>query len=131
MNQQQILVLAYGSLMALIFAGTYVLGDDSWMVYLLFIPSFLILKSMSVSHDDTLERSSADRKASVRRVARIGLALVVVSIPAGLLVEALALNEPAKWLVVIAALFLVSLVDREYFGWTDPAESGGRRSTAD
>ena len=47
MKRNEIIWLAYAALMALALAGTYVLGDDSWMAYLLCIPAFLVLKAMA------------------------------------------------------------------------------------
>lgn len=142
--QQQILALAYGSLMALIFAGTYVLGDDSWMAYLLLVPGFLILKAMGAPHGESDEskvraegrRGSSDRAwgrrlRDLKRVGRVGLALVILSIPAALLAEALELNDLTIWLVLLPVLFLVSLVDREFFGWADSDDRRAGHSAVD
>lgn len=139
MNQQQILALAYGSLMALIFAGTYVLGDDSWMAYLLFIPGFLVLKAMGASdgsedlaegHGRSSDNAPETLLPSVKRLTRIVLALIVLSIPAALLMRAFDLNDPIMALVLIPVLLLGSLVDREYFGWSDPSDHAERSPTA-
>lgn len=142
--QQQILALAYGSLMALTFAGTYVLGKDSWMAYLLLIPGFLILKAMRAPYDESgnskvraegsrgsSDRASGRRLRDVKRVARIGFALVMLSIPAALLAEALELNDSTIWLVLLPVLFLVSLVDREFFGWADSDDRRAGHSAVD
>ena len=47
MEQNQLIWLAFASLMALALVGTYVLGDNSWMAYLLVVPALLILKAMA------------------------------------------------------------------------------------
>ena len=135
MVRHQLLALAYATLMILIFAGTYVLGEDSWMAYLLLVPGFLILKSMNTPQaesgplaartkilSESLMGGSGTRTQGVRRLARIGLAFLLLSVPAAMLIDALRLNDLTMWLVLMPVLFLVSLVDREYFGWTDPSE---------
>ena len=53
MKQHEIIIAAYGCLMALTFAGTYVLGDRSWMAYLLLVPAFMILKAIDAPRADT------------------------------------------------------------------------------
>jgi hypothetical protein len=48
MEHNQFIWLAFASLMAIALTGTYVLGDSSWMAYLLVIPALLILRAMAV-----------------------------------------------------------------------------------
>jgi hypothetical protein len=138
MKQHQILALAYGSLMALIFAGTYVL-EDYWMAYLLLLPSFLIFRAMGASPPGS-GRSSGSRRAAggsprrpwpqrtrgLRRVVRIGLTFAALTVSAALLLRAFGLADPVMSLVLIPLLLLGSLVDREYFGWSDPSEGSDR-----
>lgn len=139
MRRQRILALAYGSLMALIFAGTYVLGEDSWMAYLLFVPGFLILKAMAISDrpSDAVESAELSDPVSEThlsraiRAVRIVVAFLILGVPTALLVEALELDDWVIGLLLVPILLLVSLVDREFFGWTDPDDSGVRRSVAD
>lgn len=125
MRQHQLLALAYGSLMALILAGTYVL-DDSWMAYLLLVPAFLVFKAMGPS-ERSLHPKRAVRLPNVRRGVRIGLALAALTIPVALLMRALGVSDPIMSLVLIPVLLLASLVDREYFGWSAPGDR--RRSS--
>ena len=142
--QQRILALAYGSLMALIFAGSYMLGNDSWMAHLFLLPGFLILKAMGAPRGDSdgskiraeargrpSDRASGSCLRDVKRVARIVLALIVLSVPAALLADALELNDLTIWLVLFPVLFLASLVDREFFGWTDPDDRRAGHSAVD
>jgi len=137
MQREQVLALAYGSLMALIFAGTYVLGDDSWLAYLLFVPGFLILKAMAMSEgssdvigrDDKLsDPSSETRLHNAMRAVRVVVAFLVLGVPAALLIEALELEDWVMGFVLVPILLLVSLVDREFFGWKDPDGRSARRS---
>ncbi len=137
MVQSQVLALAYGSLMALAYVGLYVLGEDSWMAYLLFVPGLLILKAMNTPQagsagDDVGRTSFLAELAAVgaRRLTRIGLALVAVCILAGVLIEAIGLNDLTMALVFIPALLLVSLVDRDFFGWTDGDDRSSSASTS-
>jgi hypothetical protein len=139
MNGQRILALAYGSLMALIFAGTYVLGDDSWMAYLLFVPGFLILKAMAISDRSSEAIESAELSDPVSetrlphavRAVRVVVAFLVLGVPTALLVEALELDDWAIGVLLVPILLLGSLVDREFFGWTDSDDSGVSRSVVD
>ncbi len=48
------------------------------------------------------------------------MALVALSVPAALLIDVLGLNDLTMWVVAAPTLILVTLFDREYFGWTDP-----------
>lgn len=112
------LMLAYWCLSALILVGTSTLGEDSWMASLLVIPSLLILRAMGAL------RGRPSRRGAVRLL-RIGAALVVASVPAAFLYQALGSTELAMWIVFVPTLLLVSLVDREYFGWTDPDDCSG------
>lgn len=143
MKQHQVLALAYGSLMALIFAGTYVLEDDSWMAYLLLLPGFLIFKAMDApaagsdrsrgsrkASEDSTHSKGAMRMRGLGRGFRIGLALGALTIPAALLMRAFDLNDPIMYLVLIPILLLSSLVDREYFGWSVPSDRAEHRPTA-
>ena len=125
--------------MALVFAGTYVLDDDSWMAFLLLVPGFLILKSMGMPRADPHEsevRSGARGETQPRvtrrigRVTRVGAVFVALSLPAAALIEALDLNDLTMWLVLVPVLLIGSLADREYFGWTDPADDVKRPSTS-
>jgi hypothetical protein len=56
MEQNQLIWLAFASLMAIALAGTYVLGDNSWMAYLLLVPALLILRAMAVSRTTQVDR---------------------------------------------------------------------------
>jgi hypothetical protein len=56
MEQNQFIWLAFVSLMALALAGTYVLGDNSWMAYLLVIPALLILRAMATPRATQVDR---------------------------------------------------------------------------
>jgi len=56
MSKNEFMCLAYASLMGLALAGTYVLGDDSWMAYLLFVPAFLLLKAMDAPQENSSDR---------------------------------------------------------------------------
>lgn len=47
MEQDQLIWIAFATLMALALAGTYVLGENSWMAYLLVVPALLILRAMA------------------------------------------------------------------------------------
>jgi hypothetical protein len=119
--------LAFASLLALAFAGSYVLGSESWMAYLLIVPALLILrglKGMAVLAPST----GAHSPTSHRRLPslRVGAALVALSIPAALLINVLGLNDLTMWVVAAPTMILVTLFDREYFGWTDPT---GYKST--
>jgi len=55
-NQNQFIWLAFASLMAIALAGTYVLGDNSWMAYLLVVPALLILRAMAASRPTHVDR---------------------------------------------------------------------------
>lgn len=112
--ESKFLMLAYWSLSALILVGTSTLGENSWMASLLIVPSLLILRAMGAFHGPW----RPSRKGAVRLL-RIGAALVLASIPAAFIYQALGSTELAMCLVFIPTLLLVSLVDREYFGWTD------------
>jgi len=56
MEQSQFIWLAFASLMALALVGTYVLGDNSWMAYLLVVPALLILRAMGASRATQVDR---------------------------------------------------------------------------
>jgi hypothetical protein len=56
MEQNQLIWLAFASLMAMALAGTYVLGDNSWMAYLLVVPALLILGAMGASRATRVDR---------------------------------------------------------------------------
>jgi hypothetical protein len=56
MEQDQFIWLAFASLMAIALAGTYVLGDNSWMAYVLVVPALLILRAMAASRGTQAER---------------------------------------------------------------------------
>jgi hypothetical protein len=118
--------LSFASLMALAFAGTYVLGENSWMSYLLFIPALLLflgLRGLAVGEQRDAKAGAPLKPSShdvrVGRTVRIGLALVGLSIPAAVLITFLGLEDLTMWIVAIPTMVLVSLVDREYFGWAD------------
>jgi hypothetical protein len=124
--------VAFGSLMALVLAGTYVLGDDAWMSYLLFVPALLIflgLRAVTTEEESVGQGRAAGRGTLDRgRAVRLGLALVGVSVLVAVSVEALGLGDLTMWIVAVPAMVLVTLFDREYFGWTDPDDcSAGRR----
>lgn len=56
MGQNQLIWLAFASLMALALAGTYVLGDNSWMANLLIVPALLILRGMAAPRGTRVDR---------------------------------------------------------------------------
>jgi hypothetical protein len=56
MEQNQFIWLAFASLMAIALAGTYVLGDSSWMAYLLVVPALLILRAMAAPRGTRADR---------------------------------------------------------------------------
>jgi hypothetical protein len=56
MAQSQFIWLAFATLMALALAGTYVLGDNSWMAYLLVVPALLILRAMAAPRTPWIDR---------------------------------------------------------------------------
>ncbi len=56
MEQNQFIWLAFASLMAIALAGTYVLGDNSWMAYLLVVPALLILRAMAAPRATEVDR---------------------------------------------------------------------------
>ena len=56
MEQNQLIWLAFASLMAIALAGTYVLGDNSWMAYLLLVPALLILRAMAAPRATRVDR---------------------------------------------------------------------------
>jgi hypothetical protein len=56
MEQNQLIWLAFASLMALALAGTYVLGDNSWMANLLIVPALLILRAMAAPRGTRVDR---------------------------------------------------------------------------
>jgi hypothetical protein len=56
MEQNQFIWLAFASLMAIALAGTYVLGDNSWMAYLLVVPALLILRAMAAPRTTQVDR---------------------------------------------------------------------------
>ncbi len=56
MEHNQFIWLAFASLMAIALAGTYVLGDNSWMAYLLVVPALLILRAMAASRGTQADR---------------------------------------------------------------------------
>jgi len=56
MEQNQFIWLAFAALMAIALAGTYVLGDNSWMAYLLIVPALLILRAMASPRATQVDR---------------------------------------------------------------------------
>ena len=116
--------LAFASLLALAFAGSYVLGANSWMAYLLIVPAVLILRGLKGLSVLAAARTSEGVRppTSHRRLPsfRVGVALVALSVPAALLIEVLGLNDLTMWIVAAPTMILATLFDREYFGWTDP-----------
>jgi hypothetical protein len=59
MKQDRFIWLAFVVLMAMALAGTYVLGDNSGLAYLLLVPAFLILGAMGAAdRPDVAQRSS-------------------------------------------------------------------------
>lgn len=56
MEQAQLIWLAFASLMAIALTGTYVLGDNSWMAYLLLVPALLILRAMAAPRGTRVDR---------------------------------------------------------------------------
>jgi hypothetical protein len=56
MEQNQLIWLAFASLMAIALAGTYALGDNSWMAYLLVVPALLILRAMAAPRSTRVDR---------------------------------------------------------------------------
>jgi hypothetical protein len=56
MEQNQFIWLAFASLMAIALAGTYVLGANSWMAYLLVVPALLILRAMAAPRTTQVDR---------------------------------------------------------------------------
>jgi hypothetical protein len=56
MEQSQFIWLAFATLMALALTGTYVLGDNSWMAYLLVVPALLILRAMAAPRAPRIDR---------------------------------------------------------------------------
>lgn len=115
--------LAFASLLALAFAGSYVLGSNSWMAYLLIVPAVLILRGLkAVSALAAGSTSEAHPPTSHRRLPslKVGVALVALSAPAALLIDVLGLNDLTMWVVAAPTMILVTLFDREYFGWTNP-----------
>jgi hypothetical protein len=56
MEQNRLIWLAFASLMAIALAGTYVLGDNSWMAYLLLVPALLILRAMAAPRATQVDR---------------------------------------------------------------------------
>jgi hypothetical protein len=56
MEQNQLIWLAFAALMAIALAGTYVLGDNSWMAYLLLVPALLILRAMAGARATRVDR---------------------------------------------------------------------------
>ncbi len=116
-SSKRVLVPAYWSLSALILVGTCTLGEHSWIASLLVVPSLLILRAMGALHG--CWRPS---RRGIVRFLHIGAALVLASIPAAFLYRALGSTEFAMWIVFVPTMVLVSLVDREYFGWADPED---------
>jgi hypothetical protein len=56
MEQSQFIWLAFATLMAIALAGTYVLGENSWMAYVLIVPALLILRAMATQRATRLDR---------------------------------------------------------------------------
>lgn len=124
--------LAFASLLAFALVGSYVLGADSWMAYLLVLPAILILrglKEVSV-HGAAPMGEDAHRSDGRFPSLRVGVALVVLSVPAALVIEVLGLTGVAMWIVALPTMVLVTLFDREYFGWADPRADANPSQTA-
>jgi hypothetical protein len=134
MSNTRFFYLAFASLLALAFAGSHVLGSESWMAYLLIVPAVLIvrgLKEISV-HTAASTSEDAHRPSPGGRLPslRVGVALVVLSVPVALLIEVLGLTGLTMWIVALPTMILVTLFDREYFGWTDPSDEGNPSQAA-
>jgi hypothetical protein len=117
--------LSFISLMALAFVGTLTLGEHAWVSCLILVPASLILIGLS-----RVSEQQRPNSIGLYRALRIALALVGLSILAALLIDALELDGRTTWIVVVPMIVLVSLVDREYFGWTDSHGDAGRSHTA-
>lgn len=117
MSSNRLLMLAYWSLSALILVGTSTMGEHSWMASLLVVPSLLILGAMGAWRG----RWRPSRRGSLRFL-RIGAAFGLASIPAAFLYRSLGSTEFAMWVVFVPTMLFASLVDREYFGWTDQSD---------
>lgn len=126
MSFQLILLLAYTAFMTVLFAGTYLLGDLSWIATLLAILSNLLLWTR-LGPALRPWRWRPTRRGVVRCL-RIGAALVALVVPAAWLCKALGAGEPVRILATIAVVLLVSLVDREYFGWMAGDDGPARAS---
>lgn len=66
---------------------------------------------------------------SMSRVVLAYITLIVLAVPGGLIIDAFALEDVAKLLVLLPIVLLVSLVAPEYFGWREPRGSPRGRAS--